>query len=276
MEAVVGAIDRERDQALEVLKDLLRIPSISTDPDRKEDVERAARFLERLLRDSGMPTVEVIPTAGHPIVFAEWMERPDAPTVLVYGHYDVQPIADRSLWTTDPFDPRVEDGKIWARGATDDKGQLLTHVLAARAHLAETGSLPVNVKFLLEGEEEIGSEHLAGFVRENLEKLACDSIAISDTSIFAPGVPSICIGLRGIAYTEITLRGAAQDLHSGGFGGAVDNPAIVLARLIAGMKDEETGRVLIDGFLRRDRGGRPTRRRRGGRPSGITRSGTAR
>jgi acetylornithine deacetylase/succinyl-diaminopimelate desuccinylase-like protein len=244
----VEAIEKSRSQSIEVLTEFLRIPSISTDRARRDDVRRAADFLADRFRALGMTTVEVMPTAGHPIVHAEWLGAPDAPTVLIYGHYDVQPIANASLWTSPPFEPVVRDGKIWARGATDDKGQLLTHALAAGAHLAETGRLPVNVKFLIEGEEEIGSEHLGDFVRQHRERLSCDAIVVSDTAMYAPNIPSICTGLRGIAYTEFTLRGARQDLHSGSFGGVVDNPAIALARLIAGLKDPVSGKILIDGF----------------------------
>ncbi len=248
MEAVIEAIERHRDRSVEILRDFLKIPSISSDSRRKDDVRRAADYLADVFRGQGLDQVEVLPTEGHPIVYAEWMGAPGAPTLLIYGHYDVQPIADESEWSTPPFEPHVENGKIRARGATDDKGQLLVHVLAAGAHLSANGSLPINVKFLIEGEEEVGSAHLEPFVKSNREKLACDAIAISDTHMYGPGVPSIATGLRGIAYTEFTIKGAATDLHSGGFGGAIDNPANAIARLIAGLKDEKTGRILIDGF----------------------------
>ena len=248
MQAVLDLIEKRRDRSVEILADLLRIPSISTDPSRAQDVRRAAEMLVDVFRENGVESVEIQPTAGHPVVYAEWKGAPGAPTVLVYGHYDVQPIADESEWTSPPFEPRIDDGKIWARGATDDKGQLLVHVLGAGAHLGANGKLPVNVKFLLEGEEEIGSEHLEEFVEAHRDRLSCDTIVISDTAMYAPGVPSICTGLRGIAYVQFTLRGAASDLHSGGFGGAVDNPAIVMGRLLGGLKDEATGRVLVEGF----------------------------
>ncbi len=248
MESVVRAIENHREEAVRMLDDFLRIPSISTDPERAGDVRRAAEFLASAMRDGGLPKVEIMETAGHPVVYGEWLEKTGGPTLLIYGHYDVQPITDESEWTSKPFEPRIADGKIWARGATDDKGQLLTHVLAARAHLSERGELPVNVKFLFEGEEEIGSEHLGDFVLENREMLACDALVISDTAMFSAEVPSICTGLRGIAYTEFTLRGATTDLHSGSFGGAVDNPAMAIAQLLATLKDPETSRVLIEGF----------------------------
>lgn len=248
MQAVERAIESRRQDSIRILQELLRIPSISADSERKGDVRRAADHVAGLLQDAGLPTVELIPTAGHPVVYGEWMEAPGLPVVLIYGHYDVQPIVDPSLWTSPPFDPVIRDGKIWARGATDDKGQLLVHVLGAAAHLEASGRLPVNVKFLLEGEEEVGSAHLEEFVRKHRDRLACDTVMISDTAMYAPGIPSICTGLRGIAYVELTLRGADTDLHSGSFGGVIDNPAVALARLITGLKDPSTGRILIEGF----------------------------
>ena len=248
MDAVLDHIERRRDKFVEVLTDLLRIPSISADPEHKADVLRAAEHVAAILRGEGIATVEVVPTAGHPIVLGTHVTDPAAPTVLVYGHYDVQPIATPKEWTSPPFEPVVRDGKIWARGSTDDKGQLLTHVLAAGAFLATEGKLPVNLKLLLEGEEEVGSRNLAEFVKQHRDRLACDVVVISDTAMASPGVPSICTGLRGIAYVEMTVRAATQDLHSGAFGGAVDNPALVLARVLGALKDAETGRILIDGF----------------------------
>jgi acetylornithine deacetylase/succinyl-diaminopimelate desuccinylase-like protein len=248
VEQVLKRIEKERDRSVGILEEFLRIPSISTSEENAGDVRKAAEYLADRFRDAGLPDVRIEPTAGHPVVYAEWTADPSAPTLLIYGHYDVQPIADPAEWTSPPFEPVIRDGKIWARGATDDKGQLLVHLLAAGAHLAVNDRLPVNVKFLIEGEEEIGSEHLQEFVVSNRERLACDAIAISDTAMYSPEVPSICTGLRGIAYTEFTLRGAATDLHSGSFGGAVDNPALALARVLASLKDRETGRVLVEGF----------------------------
>lgn len=248
MQTVLESIDRERKHAVAVLDELLRIPSVSTDPERAADVRRAADFLAGQFRTAGLPRVEIIPTAGHPIVYAEWNQTPGAPTVLIYGHYDVQPPGDPAKWTTPAFEPNVRDGKIYARGSTDDKGQLLTHVFAVAAHLRTRKTLPVNVKFVIEGEEEIGSEHLGEFLKSNREKLACDAVVISDTAMFAPGIPSLCTGLRGIAYTEFTLRGPLSDLHSGSFGGAVDNPAFALAQVLISMKDPRTGKILVDGF----------------------------
>ncbi len=248
MEPVLDLIQQRRSRFVDVLREFLRIPSISADPVRAGDVRRAAEHLAGILRAEGISQVEIVSTAGHPIVLAEWRGDPVAPTVLVYGHSDVQPIATPEAWTAPPFEPVVRDGKIWARGATDDQGQLLTHVFAAGAHLAASGRLPVNVKFLFEGEEEVGSEHLAEFVQANRARLACDAVVISDTALAAPGVPSLCTGLRGISYVELTVRGPTQDLHSGGFGGAVDNPALALARVLGALKDPKTGRVLVNGF----------------------------
>lgn len=248
MTPVIESIERGKDRAVRILEEFLRIPSVSTDPERRTDVRRAAEFLAERFREAGLPHVEIVPTKGHPIVLAEWKGAPGAPTILVYGHYDVQPPGDPSKWTTPAFEPRIDGGKIYARGSTDDKGQLLTHLFAAEAHLRETGKLPLNVKFLIEGEEEIGSEHLGEFLNEHRARLACDAVVISDTAMYAAGVPSICTGLRGIAYTEFTIRGAMADLHSGGFGGAIDNPAFALARLLVSMKDPRTGRILVDGF----------------------------
>ncbi len=248
MNGVIDAIERERDRFVHVLEEFLRIPSVSTDGERRADVQRAAEYLAQRFREAGLPRVEIAPTKGHPIVLAEWTKAPGAPTILVYGHYDVQPPGDPTKWTTPAFEPSIRGGRIYARGSTDDKGQLLTHLFAAEAHLRETGRLPLNVKFLIEGEEEIGSEHLEEFLVAERERLACDAVVISDTTMFAPGVPSVCVGLRGIAYTELTLRGASVDLHSGAFGGAIDNPAYALAQLLLTMKDPQTGRILVDGF----------------------------
>ena len=229
------------------LEDLLRIPSVSTDSAYAEDVKEAAHWLADNLDEIGIDHVEVIPTDGHPIVFAEHHSGDDKPTVLVYGHYDVQPPDPIDLWDTPPFEPKRENGTLYARGACDDKGQMFMHVKAAEAYLKQEGDLPVNLKFLIEGEEETGSVHLAPFIEANQEKLAADVVLISDTAMFAPGVPSITYGLRGLAYTEVTLRGPDRDLHSGIYGGAVDNPANALSRIIAKLHDEHH-RIAIPGF----------------------------
>ena len=208
---------------------------------------RAADWLARAMATAGLQAT-VVPTAGHPIVLGEWRAAGDgAPTVLVYGHYDVQPVEPLELWTSPPFEPTVRDGRLYARGSVDDKGQLFLHLKAIEAHLAVRGTLPVNVVVLAEGEEEVGSEHLEPFVREQAERLRCDAVVISDSAMFAPGVPSILSSLRGMAYLQIDVRGPQGDLHSGSYGGAVVNPAMALARILATMHDDD-GRIAIAGF----------------------------
>ena len=237
------------------LTDWLRIPSVSTDAGHDADTRRAAEWLADDLRRIGMQTVEILETGtpdapGHPVVFAEHRAAdPAAPTVLVYGHYDVQPPDPLDLWTSPPFEPVIKDGNLVARGSADDKGQAFMHVKALEAYLATGGSggPPVHVKLLIEGEEENGSVHLVPFIEANTERLAADVVLISDTALFAPGVPSLTVGLRGLAYVEVTLTGPARDLHSGVYGGAVENPANALARLIAGLHDADH-RVTVDGF----------------------------
>ncbi|MDB6080525.1 MAG: peptidase [Akkermansiaceae bacterium] len=224
----------------------LRFPSISTDSRNAGDVRACAGWLIEKLTGMGLET-SLRETERHPIVVAKNTPRPDRKTVLIYGHYDVQPVDPLNLWTTPPFEPEIRGGKVWARGSTDNKGQMLAHVLGVEKTLKEKGDLPVNLIFLFEGEEEIGSPNLAPFLRANLDLLKCDVIAVSDTGMVAPGVPTLGYGLRGISCCEVTLRGPARDLHSGLFGGAVANPATALSRLITSLHDEE-GRILIDGF----------------------------
>lgn len=225
----------------------LRIPSVSARSEHKGDMARAANWLAEHMATIGL-TATVMPTPGHPVVLGEWRDAgPDAPTVLVYGHYDVQPVEPLELWTSPPFEPTVRDGKLYARGSVDDKGQLFLHVKALEALLAVRGRLPVNVIVLAEGEEEVGSEHLEDFVRTHADRLRCDAIVISDSAMFAPGIPSILSSLRGMAYFQIDVRGPASDLHSGSYGGAVVNPAMALARILATFHDEH-GRVAIPGF----------------------------
>jgi succinyl-diaminopimelate desuccinylase len=228
------------------LKELLRIPSVSADSNHRDDVRRAAQWMVGRFEQMGLAT-ELIETAGHPLVFAESPAVPGAPTVLVYGHYDVQPPDPLDEWISPPFEPTEREGNLYARGATDDKGQMLTHVLSAQAWRAIGKALPLQLKFLIEGEEEVGSEHLESFIAANRDKLACDCVVISDTCQFGPGQPAITYGLRGIAYYELRLSGPKQDLHSGTFGGAVVNPAQVLAHVLAELKDA-TGRIQIPGF----------------------------
>jgi len=246
VQSVLDHIDAHRPQFEADLAELLRIPSVSADSAYAGDVERGAEWLRARLAKASL-ACEVISTGGHPIVYAETPPVPGRPVALVYGHYDVQPPDPLEEWTTPPFEPAVRDGKILARGATDDKGQMLTHVNSVQSWLAAAGALPLQVKFVIEGEEEVGSEHLESFLTSNVEKLACDCVVVSDTSQFAPGVPAITYGLRGIAYFELKLTGPKQDLHSGVFGGGVANPAIALAKMLAALVDDE-GRITVPGF----------------------------
>ena len=245
---VLARIDREKERYLEELKDYIRIPSISTDPEYKAEVLRAADFLLGKMREAGLQA-EKIETEGHPLVYGEWLGAPGKPTVLFYGHYDVQPVDPIELWRNPPFEPTVEGDKLVARGATDDKGQSYTHVKAVGAMLAERGSLPVNVKFLVEGEEEAGGHAIHEYVRKDGgKKLAADCVVVSDTSLYAPGQPSLIYGLKGLCYMEIKVTGPNRDLHSGTFGGAVWNPLNALCHIIDRLRDAETGKILIPGF----------------------------
>jgi succinyl-diaminopimelate desuccinylase len=228
------------------LIEFLRIPSVSAAPERRADVHAAAEFVATQLKQCGL-SPEIIETAGHPLVFAASPPVPGRPVALVYGHYDVQPPEPLDLWHSPPFEPTVRDGNIYARGATDDKGQLFTHLKSLQAWLQTEGSLPLQVKVLIEGEEEVGSEQLHARLPSLREKLACNVVVISDNSQFAPGVPAITYGLRGIAYYELRLTGPSHDLHSGTFGGGVTNPANALAKLLAALVDEE-GRITLPGF----------------------------
>jgi acetylornithine deacetylase/succinyl-diaminopimelate desuccinylase-like protein len=229
------------------LADFLRLPSISTQPAHDGDVAHTAEWLASAMREAGS-TVEVHPPGGHPIVLGCWTARSrDAPTVLVYGHYDVQPAEPLEPWDSPPFEPTVRDGRIHARGATDDKGQLFLHVKALEAMVKTMGAPPLNVLLLAEGEEEIGSVHLAPFLEQHRERLRCDAIVVSDSALFAPGAPSLLCSLRGIAYFQLDVAGPEHDLHSGDFGGAISNPANALARILASLHDDE-GRIDIPGF----------------------------
>lgn len=234
---------------IEELKALLRIPSISTLPENKADVRRAAEFLAAELTRIGMENVEIIETEGHPLVYADHLHAAGKPTVLTYGHYDVQPPDPLDEWITPPFEPTERNGNLYARGAVDDKGQLWMQVKALESLLtANGGKLPVNVRFISEGEEEVGGEGIAKFVAEHPDRLKADCALVCDTEMFAPGLPTLCVGLRGMIYTEIEVRGARTDLHSGMYGGAAPNPFFALAHIISKLKDEE-GRILIPGFL---------------------------
>lgn len=240
-------IDGRYDAALADLHTFLSFPSVSTAPQHRADVRACAQWLADKCSSIGLENVQILDTEGHPAVYAEWMKAPGAPTVLFYGHYDVQPPEPLELWTTPPFRPEIRGENIFARGAVDDKGQVWLHLAAVAALLADGGSLPVNYKVIIEGEEEIGSPNLDGLLRRHAELLRCDTVLVSDTSMYAPGVPSIVYGLRGLAYMQIDVEGPNRDLHSGSFGGAVPNPGNALAGIIAKLKDD-SGKILVDGF----------------------------
>jgi acetylornithine deacetylase/succinyl-diaminopimelate desuccinylase-like protein len=247
MNNIIDFINANRDRYVEELKEYLAIPSISALPQHQQDVRRCAEWTADHLHRIGLQKVRLAETPGNPVVYAEWLGAEGAPTILFYGHYDVQPVDPLELWESPPFEATVRDGEIYARGAADDKGQIFMHFKAIEAHLKENGRLPVNMKILLEGEEEVGSENLDNFVKENRDLLAADVVVISDSAMFDRGVPSICYGLRGLVYFQIDLRGTKTDLHSGSFGGAVANPIMVLAQVLAQMKDRG-GRIRIPGF----------------------------
>ncbi len=247
MDKIISYIEENKNRYIEELSDFLRMESISALQEHKDETRRCAQWVESHIRDLGMENVEFIETKGHPIIYAEWMGAPGKPTVLLYGHYDVQPVDPIDLWTTGPFEPIIRNGDIYARGATDDKGQVFTHFKSVEAYMKQNGSLPVNLKMVIEGEEEIGSANLEKFVRENKEKLKADMVLISDTAMYAKGVPTICYGLRGLSYFQIDMTGPNRDLHSGSFGGAVQNPAQALAEMLASLKDKN-GKIRIPGF----------------------------
>ena len=239
-------IEQNKDRFLEELFSLIRIPSISSKTENKADMVRCAERWKELILAAGADKAEVMPTDGNPVVYGEKMVNPNAPTVLVYGHYDVMPVDPEELWNTKPFEPVIKDGKIWARGADDDKGQSFMHAKAFE-YLVKTNQLTCNVKFMLEGEEEIGSTSLYGFCEKNKEMLKSDIILVSDTSMIATDTPSITVGLRGLTYLEVEVKGPNADLHSGIFGGAVANPINILCQMIASLTDERN-RITIPGF----------------------------
>jgi acetylornithine deacetylase/succinyl-diaminopimelate desuccinylase-like protein len=245
--SVLDYINTNRDRYVEELKHYLAIPSISALPEHQADVRRCAEWTADEMRRIGLQNVRLVETPGFPVVYGDWLGAEGAPTILFYGHYDVQPVDPIELWDSPPFEATVRDGEIYARGAADDKGQVFMHFKAIEAHLKQNGRLPVNIKIILEGEEEVGSANLDNFVKEHRDELKADVVVISDSPMFDRGVPSICYGLRGLAYFQIDLRGTKSDLHSGSFGGAVANPAFVLANMLAQMKDR-SGRVKISGF----------------------------
>lgn len=247
MNDVVDFINANRDRYVDELKRYLAIPSISALPDHAADVRACAEWTAAEMRRIGLENVRLVATPGNPVVCGDWLHAEGAPTILFYGHYDVQPVDPLDLWESPPFEAAVRQGEIYARGAADDKGQVFMHFKAVEACLRRTGRLPVNIRFVIEGEEEIGSVNLDAFVRDHRDELAADVVVISDSPMFDRGVPSICYGLRGLTYLQIDLRGSNNDLHSGSFGGAVANPAFVLAQVLTRMKDR-SGRVAVPGF----------------------------
>lgn len=240
-------VDANKPRLLDELLEFLRIPSVSTAPEHKGDVRKAAEFVANALRNAKLENVEIIETKGHPLVYADWLHAPGKPTVLCYGHYDVQPPDPLDEWITPPFEPSIRNGNIYARGATDDKGQLYMHIKAVESLFAANGKLPLNVKFLLEGEEESGGSAIAEYLPKNMGKLKADVALVSDTEFYAEGLPTLCVGLRGLIYTEIEARGAARDLHSGTFGGVAPNPLFALAEIITKLKDDN-GHVQVPGM----------------------------
>lgn len=247
IDQVIAHLEARRGEHIKAVGDLVRIPSVSADPAYAESIARCAEVLAGRLRSMGFSKVEICPTAGNPIVYGEWLQAPDKPAVLLYGHYDVQPAEPLEEWISPPWEATVRGENLYGRGAVDDKGQVVCHLQALEAYFAVDGKLPVNLKVLIEGEEEIGSPNLLPFVRANKDMLACDLLVISDTTMFAPGMPSLGYGLRGLTYCEITVTTADTDLHSGAFGGAVPNAANAVCEIVTKLKDAD-GRVTIPGF----------------------------
>jgi len=253
MDPVTQYLEQNRDHFLESLKAVLRIPSVSTQPAHAADVRRCAEHVKQDLLKAGLERAEVVSMgSGHPVVYGEWLAAPGAPTVLLYGHYDVQPVEPLDLWHTPPFEPTLRGDKLYARGAVDDKGQVYMHVAAVEAFMKTAGRLPVNLKVVIEGEEESGGHALDDFLVQQRKRLDADVIVVSDTAMLGPDQPALTIALRGILYTQIEVTGPSKDLHSGHFGGAVQNPANALAKIIAGLKDAD-GRITIPTFYDRVR-----------------------
>jgi acetylornithine deacetylase/succinyl-diaminopimelate desuccinylase-like protein len=246
---LIGYIDSKRQEHLNELKEFLRIPSVSTKSEHKKDIEHAAHWVAEKLRAAGLENIEITPTNMHPVVYGESLHAPGKPTVLFYGHYDVQPAEPLELWTSPAFEPTVRDGNLFGRGTADDKGQVHIHIKALEALKNATGSLPINIKVIVEGEEEVGSVNLWDFMTKNRDRLKSDALIVSDTSMLAKGVPSITYGLRGLNYYQVEITGPAQDLHSGVFGGAVPNPLTVLSEMIAKLHDKNF-RVTVPDFYK--------------------------
>ncbi|MGD1008169.1 MAG: dipeptidase [Ignavibacteriaceae bacterium] len=247
MEEIVDYIQNNINTFQEELKEFLRIPSISMLPEHKGDINRCAEYVADKLRNAGLSRVKIFKTEGHPLVYGEWLGAPGQPVVLIYGHYDVQPIDPIELWDTPPFEPVIKNGKIYARGATDDKGQIFMHFKSVESFFKVNGSLPLNVKFIIEGEEETGSQSMQSFINNNAELLKCDAVMISDTALFDEGIPTLTYGLRGLSYMEVEVSGPKADLHSGTYGGAIGNPINILAGMIAKLHDKN-GRINIPQF----------------------------
>jgi acetylornithine deacetylase/succinyl-diaminopimelate desuccinylase-like protein len=246
-DALIGYVRDNRDRFLSDLKDWIAVPSISADPAHAADVRRSAEHAVARMRAAGLTEASVLETGGHPVAYGSWLGAPGAPTILIYGHHDVQPVDPLDLWISPPFEAQVRGDKLFGRGAVDDKGQCLMHLAAIEAHLRVNGKLPLNVKFVIEGEEEIGSPNFEPFLARERERLACDAVVVSDTAVFAEDVPSLTTSLRGLVHWEITVHGPASDLHSGYYGGVVKNPLEALAQILAGLKDVHA-RVVVPGF----------------------------
>ena len=249
MQHITDQVDTNRERYLEELKEFIAIESVSSQKEHDADMRRCAEWILNHLHSIGVQDVRIFETAGHPVVYAEWNGAPGKPTVLFYGHYDVQPVDPLNLWTSPPFEATIRGDYLYARGSADDKGQVFIHFKAIEAYLKTGGSLPVNIKMIIEGEEEVGSPNLDRFVKEHKELLDADLVLISDSSMFAKGVPSVCYGLRGLAYMEIELTGPNKDLHSGSFGGSVHNPIQALSEIIASLHDKR-GKITIPGFYK--------------------------
>ncbi|MEG0450578.1 MAG: dipeptidase [Lysinibacillus sp.] len=247
LKAIDTYFTEHREAHLNELNEFLRIPSISSLSEHKGDMQAAAQWVADAFQNLNLENISINQTAGHPVVYADWLHAKGQPTILFYGHYDVQPVDPLHLWESEPFTPTIRDNKLFARGASDDKGQIFMHLKTIEALFATTGTLPVNVKFIFEGEEEIGSPNLPAFVEEQKRKLAADLILISDTGLYAPGKPAVCYGLRGLTGVQIDIRGAKGDLHSGLYGGGVQNAIHALAEILASFRDEH-GTIQVEGF----------------------------
>jgi len=247
MQKVTDFIEKNHERYIFELRELCAIPSVSTKSEHKPDIERCARWLADHMKKIGLENIEIVPTEGHPIVYADWLHAPGKPTLLIYGHYDVQPAEPLDLWLSPPWDLTLRDGDLYARGVVDDKGQVLIHLKALEAFFKNEGKLPVNVKLVIEGEEEVGSDNLYVFIEKEKKRLEADALVVSDTCMLGKGIPSICYGLRGLSYYEMEVIGPTVDLHSGSFGGAVPNPLNIAFEMMAKLKDAD-GRVTIPVF----------------------------